>query len=135
MPGHAALAVQGMVYQLLKSDAQILSLLGGEYIYDHVPDNTATPYITFGEDSFDDFGAHEVDGFQGFIEIHTWTQAEGGKLCKQIQDIVYRLFHNSDLGLTEHKTISLRGGLFTTMLDPDGRTFHGVNRFNLILGG
>jgi hypothetical protein len=133
MAVHAALAVQAIIYTLLSADDQLSTL--GVTVYDHAPDNASYPYIVIGEDAFDDFGAHDVDGFEAVLEMHTWTQAEGKKPCKEIQDRLYQLLHDTDLGLSEHKTISLRGGMTTTMLDPDGRTYHGVNRFNLILGG
>lgn len=127
-------ALQTKIYTLLSADTTIVTTYGCD-VYDHAPDNEPYPFIVIGEDSLDEFGAHDFDGFTVTIDIHTWTQAEGKRACKLIQDRIYALLHEADLALTGQKTISLRGGLQTTILDPDGRTYHGVNRFNLILGG
>lgn len=126
--------LQTKIYQLLSADTELVTTLGCQ-VLDHVPDNTEAPYIVIGDDSFDDFGAHDVDGFKVDVTIHTWVESKGKKTCKQIQARIYELLHDVDLAITGQKTITMRTGLQTTLLDPDGRTYHGVNKFNLILGG
>lgn len=127
--------VQQKIYQLLSEDDEITEDYGAN-VYDQVPDNTDGTYIVIGDDKFDDFGSHTFDGFKVELNIHTFTDiSRGRKLCKQIQGRIYELLHNVDLAITGQKTVSLRTGLQETLLDPDGRTYHGVNKFNLILGG
>jgi hypothetical protein len=131
---HALLSLQKKIYQLLEEDDEITS----DYkcrVFDHVPDNVGYPFIVIGDDSFDDFSSHTTDGFAVTMTIHTWTQGEGKKRCKEIQSRIYEIIHKADLELAGQKTVSLRAGLTTTILDPDGRTYHGVNVFNLLLGG
>lgn len=130
MATHIMKALQTKVFQILDADAQITC-----EVYDHTPDNSTYPFIQIGDDAFDDFGSHDIDGFQVDMTIHTWTQGEGMSACKTLQERIYTLLHNVDLALSGQRTISLRGALTTTMLDPDGRTFHGINKFRLILGG
>lgn len=128
--------LQTKIYTILSADATLQTLLGGSgRVIDRPADNLEPPFVQIGEDERDDFGAHDVDGHTFVVTIHTWTEAEGRKTCKEIQDRIYTLLHDVDLAITGQKTISLRAGLTTSMLDPDGRTHHGVSRFNLILGG
>jgi hypothetical protein len=126
--------LQAKIFQLLTSNAPVSDLVGGR-IYDNVPDSPTYPYIHIGEDDLSDWGAHDVDGFECEITIHTWSQAKGKKESKTIQDRIYELLHNGNLGIQGQKTIVLRQSFQNTMLDPDGATYHGINRFKLILGG
>lgn len=126
--------VQTKIFETLSED-QVLGALGVT-VFDNIPDNQRPyPFVQVGDDEFDDWGAHDIDGFKVGITIHTWSQAEGRKECKQIQDKIYDILHELDLELDDQVTVSMRSGLITTMIDPDGRTYHGVNKFNLILGG
>jgi len=124
--------LQTKIFSLLDADATLTTTLGVS-VYDHTPDNEPYPFVQVGEDTFDDWSAHDFDGRQVTFQIHTWTQGEGRKTCKQIQDRVYTILNNIDLAITGTKTIALRSGTTTTMLDPDGRTHHGVNSFDLII--
>lgn len=126
--------IQQAVYTLLNADATLTATLGAS-IYDNVPDNSDYPYVQVGDDQIDDWSSHTFDGFEGRITIHTWTQGRGRKTCKQIQDRIYTLLHEADLSISDQKTVSLRTGLTTTILDPDGRTYHGVSQFDFLLGG
>lgn len=134
MSEHASVKLQTKIYELLQGDSTLETYVV-DRVYDHVPDQSLYPFVRIGEENFEHWGAHDVEGFIGYFDIHTWTQGEGMKTCKKIQARIYQLLHNIDLSLSGHKTVSLLSGTTTTMLDPDGRTFHGVNRFNLILGG
>lgn len=127
--------VQQKIYQLLSADSEITSTYEAG-IYDQVPDNTEGCYVVIGEDTFDDNSSHTHNGFKVEISLHTFTDVnKGKKRCKQIQGRIYELLHNIDLGLTGQNTVNMRSGLQETLLDPDGRTYHGINKFNLILGG
>ena len=134
MSTHPAVDLQARIYQILSGDSTIASLVSTR-IYDNAPDNAVYPFIQIGDDEFEDWSSHTFDGFSVTFTIHVWTQAQGMKTCKQIQTRIHELFHNVRLVINAQKTVSLRAGLATSMLDPDGRTHHGVSRFNLILGG
>ncbi len=127
------ITLQKKLYDVLRNDAYLVQQSVG--VYDAAPDNASYPFIQIGDDQFNSWDSHTFDGFQVEITLHTWTQGEGKKACKEIMGRLYELLHNTDLMLTSQKTIALRAGLNTIVLDPDGRTFHGVSRFNLILGG
>lgn len=127
-------SLQKKVYELLSQDSKITSDYGCK-VYDFTPDNEEYPFIVIGDDTFDDFSTHTTNGFTVEVRIHTWNQTEGRKRCKEIQSRIYEILHEVDLALTGQHTVSMRGGFTNTALDPDGRTYHGVNTFNLLLGG
>lgn len=125
--------LQSKLYNVLKND--VFFIQQGCSVYDHAPDGAAYPFVEIGDDAIQSWDSHTFNGFDVEITLHTWTQGEGKRQCKELMSRIYELLHNTDLMLNSQKTIALRAGLNTIMLDPDGRTFHGVSRFNLILGG
>ena len=125
--------LQAKLYNVLKNDTELAKYGCG--VFDHTPDNEKYPFIEIGDDQFTSNDSHTHDGFDVEITFHIWTQGQGKRTCREIQSRLYELFHNTDLALNSQKTIALRSGLTTIILDPDGRTFHGVSRFKLILGG
>lgn len=129
----ALIDLQAKIYNVLKNDHFVVQQGAG--VYDHAPDNAAYPFFEIGDDQFNSWDSHTFDGFEVEMTIHTWTQGQGKRQCKELMSRLYELLHNTDLSLNSQKTVALRSGLNTIMLDPDGRTFHGVSRFNLILGG
>lgn len=126
-------ALQTAIYNRLSGDATLASY--GVNVADVTSDNRAYPLVQIGEDEFQDFSSHTFDGFDVRIRIHTWTQAHGMKTCKQIQDRIYALMHEWDPQINGQKRVSLRLTLSRANLDPDGRTIHGIDEFQLLLGG
>jgi len=45
------------------------------------------------------------------------------------------LLHDIDVEVTGFPTVAMRQQFCQTLLDADGRTYNGVQRFHLILGG
>lgn len=125
--------VQQRVYTLLTGSAAVNALVSNR-VYDVVPDNPTYPFIIIGDDEYRDFSTHTDLGFEGFIQVDTWSQSHGKKECKEIQNAIYDVLNNIDLSLTGFKTLSLRCNLSNTDKDPDGRTIHGVQRFDFLIG-
>lgn len=125
--------MQKKIYSILSGDSALSDLIQG--VFDSVPDNTDRAYIVIGEDDFQDWSSHAHDGFLGDVTIHVWSEARGQKEVKTIQNRLYELLQNVDLGLTGFKTINFRLDLCEVLKDPDGRTQHGIIRFNFLLGG
>lgn len=130
---HVQLLLQEKIYQTLKDDRTIQELCCG--VYDNVPDNSAYPYIEIGEDEYDDWSSHTHDGFDGSVWIHVWSEYPGRKEVKLIQNRIYELFHNQDMGIDNFPTVTFLQELCRNFKDPDGRTHHGVQRFDFLFGG
>jgi uncharacterized protein DUF3168 len=134
---HPALLVQTKIYEILCDDATLTGLLadGENSILDSVQEETVMPYITLGDDEFADWGSHTFQGIDGDISIRTWTQNRGRKKCKEIMSRIYDLLHGVDLSVTGYSTVSMRCVFLHTVVDPDGVTIQGIQRFKLLLGG
>lgn len=118
---------------MLKADGTLSGLVTG--IYDNVPDETAEPYITIPDSKFEDSSSHTHDGFKGSITINVWSVSRGTLETKTIQNRLYELLQNLDLELAGFNTLNFRLGLNEVLKDVDGRTHHGVTRFDFLLGG
>lgn len=129
--------LQPRLYDLLTSDTALTTLLGGASVYDYVDDNTAMPYVTIGDIVQDsDFGGHDFSGFEGEYSIHVWSEAAGRKEAQSILNRIYEILHGRDLRLPAgFNTISNRCTFNEIVRDPDGKTYHGVQRYSLQTGG
>ena len=125
--------LQTKIFSILNGDGPLNDLI--DKVHDNAPDNSDYPYVVVGDDDLSDFSSHTNDGFEGDVTVDTWTQSEGRKQCKAIQERIYTLLHNIDLGIVGFKTISFRCTLTNILKDPDGRTHHGVQVFSILLGG
>ncbi len=131
---HPGIAIQQKIFDTIKDDATIITLVGSS-IFDNVPDNSDFPYITIGEVETGDFSSHTNDGFEGSVTVHVWSQDRGRNNTKTIQARIYTLLQNLDLAIVGVPTLNFRLGSQSTILDPDGRTNHGIQTFNILLGG
>jgi len=129
--------LQTKLFTLLDGDAALATLVGSNKVFEFIPDNTALPYVEIGAiTQSGDFGGHDFSGFDGEYEIHTWSDTTGNEQCQQIMNRVYEILHGRDLDLAGgFKTLSNRCVSSSIEKDPDGRTRHGVQRFELLTGG
>lgn len=127
--------LQAKIFGILDGAGSLDSLMGAGRVFDDVPDNQPMPYIEIGDDVLNDFGGHTFSGFEGTVTINVWSEALGKKECKEIQEAVYTLLHNIDLALAGFNTINFRYSDGDIIGDPDGRTHHGIQLFNIMLGG
>lgn len=131
MSGDGMLAVQAAIYAKLNGDSTLLALAAGG-VYDSVPENTEYPYITIGDQSAKDLGANTFKGMDITHTIHTWAQGRGKKVAKQIMARIYDLLHECSLTVTGQKVVFVRFDFSDLSLDPDGVTYHGVQRFRIL---
>ncbi len=134
------------VYNLLAYDTTLAGLLGttvggAQKIFDHVPDNTAFPFVQIAIRPWVDRGNYTLNGLSGEIWVHTWYQAGsavtglGDKQVQAIQARIDTLLHNSYLAITGWRNLNLRRALVNIMDDPDNVTKHGIQQFKILLGG
>jgi hypothetical protein len=120
-------------------------------VYDFVPQDTAYPYVTIGDDTNLPWDTFTETGLESTLTIHTWTRTRGRKDNKEIQGEVYGLLHRAELtylGSGESlilnfatQSYSVDASYFVscefeysdTVLDPDGHTYHGIQRFRVLL--
>lgn len=132
--GDSSLELQKAVYDALKGDAQ-LTILVGTKVYDSVPAGTGFPYVAIGDDTAVPFDSDTFDGMEMTLTIHSWARGLGRKEVKTIMGNVYRILHKSTLNMNGHTMVLMRFEFAETDLDPDGVTYHGVQRFRALTQG
>ena len=102
-------------------------------VYDHVPQNTAPPYVTLGDDTVQDWSTKTTEGEESTLTIHAWSRHEGRKEVKQLLGTIKTALHEVTLSLTGFTNILTRFDFEDTFLDADGLTYHGVMRFKMLV--
>ena len=125
--------LQQAVYGALTGDASVQALLGTPArVFDHVPQDSAFPYVVVGEATSGPFDTKTEDGLDQTLTIHTWSRYRGLKETKEIMAAVTGALDDQALAVSGHDLVLLRFAFGTTVLDPDGLTRHGVHRFRAV---
>lgn len=131
MPTDAINPIQEALYTKLISITSLMNKVNG--IYDFVPQGTEYPYVTIGENTQSDWGSKTFTGFDDTISIHTWSRGAGRKSCAEIMSDIYSAIHEGSLSVSGFKVTVLRQEFSEIILDPDGQTYHGIQRFRITL--
>ena len=127
-------ALQSRIYATLNGDSNLTSTLGAS-IYDDVPQGSAYPFVSIGEEQSNEYGTMDLDGRDTALTIHVWSRYDGAKQTKDILDRIHTLLHDSSLSVTGFNLVNLRFEFSDIMRDPDGVTRHGVIRFRATILG
>ena len=134
---NAELEVQKAIFDKLSTDTALSALVAG--VYDAVPQPADSgsdlqfPYVTIGEDTALDWDTDTSVGKGATLTIHSWSRYRGRTEVKQIQGAIYEALHLSNLSVFGYTTVLCLSEFSESMLDPDGLTRHGVQRFRIIL--
>lgn len=127
-------ALQAGVYALLTADTELMALVTG--VYDGLaPEDAERDYVILGGSSSTPDGAHDGEGRQTALELHTWTTAEGFATANAIgARLVALLWHrHADLGalVDGHTVWRVEHELGQTLIDPQPGVRHRVDRFRV----
>ena len=130
MSGEASWPLQKAVFDALSANTDLTAVVSG--IYDHVPADTAFPYVTLGETTVSDWSSKSFDGQEHLLTLHVWSRAKGRKEAKEIMALVYDTLHDAALAVEGQELVNLRFDFAQTLKDPDGLTVHGVQRYRAV---
>ena len=122
--------LQEAIYTALTGDAPLMATITG--VHDHVPQDTAFPYITIGASTARQWGAAGVEGVETTLTIHVWSRTRGHKEAKQIIAEVHRILDDADLPVSGHNLVRLDFEFAEFLLDADGITYHGIARYRAV---
>ncbi len=128
-------ALQLGIRTALIADGTLTALVPAARIKDHIPQPTVFPYISIGETSAGPFDTKTEDGMEQTFTIHTWSRHRGLKEVKQIMGAIVDVLDQAALSVSGHTLVLVRFEFSDTILDPDGKTRHGVQRFRAITQG
>lgn len=106
------------------------------YSVGNVPDNTEGVYAVIGEATS---AAHDADaqtGFEVTAVVHSWDSdpnSRGTKNVDLLMGEVYDVLNRANLAVTGYTLLDCFFEFEQAMIDPDGLTAHGVQRFRVLL--
>lgn len=102
-------------------------------VYDDVPVDAPFPYVVIGEDTHIPFDTDDSLGSESTLTLHVWSRYRGKKEAKEIQALIYDALTRQPLALDAHELITIEFEYSEVVLDPDGITRHGVQRFRALI--
>lgn len=101
-------------------------------VYDDVPEGAAFPYAVIGEDTHVPFDTDDSLGAESTVTIHVWSRYRGKNEAKEIQAAIYDALTRQELTIDGYDLITIEFEYSDVLLDPDGITRHGVQRFRCL---
>lgn len=135
MSTDASNALQAAVFSALSSDPILTALIGADRVRDYNGPISVFPMVTIGGDTVKDWSGCTFDGQETTIMIHSWAQGQGRRDVKAIMARIYQILHRASLNLAGQSLVFILFEFASTDLDPDGVTYHGVQRFRAITQG
>ena len=130
MSADSSWALQQAIYTALTGDGTLMAMITG--VHDHVPQETAFPYVTIGEASAVAWRTVGADGMEVTLVMHAWSRSRGHREVKQIMAEIHRILHEANLTVPGHVLVWLRYGFSPAIADNDGATYHGIARYKAL---
>ncbi len=127
-----SVALQTTVYNALIGNNPLTTKLGGNNIYDFVPENTSFPYVKVGDQTMVDDGTKDKKGSDFTLIVHTFSRYRGSKEIKEIMSLIYDVLHESSLSVSGASN-NMRFEFSDIIKESDGLTTHGVQRFRVFV--
>lgn len=127
------LIAQQFVYTTLNGQ------IAGVDIYDHVPytpegrPNVQFPYVQIGEGEMQEWDTDETVGAYIFVDVHVWSRLFGMTELKTIIGQIRSLLHRQTATESGHKILDCLNLSSSAVLDPDGKTRHGIASYRLTI--
>ncbi len=128
----AALDLRQAVYKTLVQDTDLMAALGGNRIFDRVPERVGFPYLVIGRTMASDWSTSTETGEAITLFIHSWSRSPGRNESHALQGHVKRILAAGLVPLADHHLVNLRFQLAETRRDRKSRHFHGVLRFRAV---
>lgn len=127
--------IQSGLYSHLGNDAALTSQLAdaSASIFDHVPANTAFPYITITDCAARPFDTQQYAGIEAIITIDSFSRAAGSQALRQITAALHDALHNKDFEIDGHTLLLCQAQDTLITQDTDGETYMGRQRFRLLV--
>jgi hypothetical protein len=94
-------ALQAAIYTRLTGYSALTTALGGQKVYDHVPQGTAAPYVVIGDDTLTEWDTKSKNGWECTITIHVWDfEKAGRKSVKTLLSHIFAALHRQETNIT-----------------------------------
>jgi hypothetical protein len=138
---HPGNALQAAIYTRLTAYSALTTALGGSKIYDHVPQDTAAPYVLIGDDTLTEGDTKSANGWEATVTIHCWDyEVAGRKSVKTLMGHIFDALHRqeSNITVTGFTLVYIHREFEETYQETaeDGANdhyYHGVQRFRALI--
>lgn len=116
------------VHEALTTDPMLVDQVAGR-VFDQPPQDVEFPYLSYGPSITT---PNEADCFKGedvSFQIDVWSRRSSRGEAAVIGGAVVAALHRKSLTITGGNVVFVRSTFSQILKDPDGRTFHGVLRF------
>jgi hypothetical protein len=124
--------LQRAVYEALTADAPLIAMLGGESLYDHVPQDATFPFVVLDQTRIADWSTGTEAGSEHQLTLHVWSRYRGKAESYAIADTIRAALDEAALGLADNRLVNLRHQFSDLKRDEDGETWHAVLRFRAV---
>jgi len=94
---------------------------------------TTFPYVVMGNDTGAPFDTDDTVGGEITVTMHFWSRAEGFSQVKTIMQTAYDRLNRATLSKTGYSVLDCLHEFSEAMVDPDGVTKHGIQRYRLTI--
>jgi hypothetical protein len=115
------IALRKAIRTHLIADASLVTLLGGEKIFDEVPHDQVPPYVVFGDVQMRELDSLSQTGAEHFLLLHVWSLERGLRQALEIADNLVTLLDETALSLEGHHLVGLRFQSLETKREEKGR--------------
>ncbi len=124
-------ALAKAVHLALSADIGIQNLLGtNPRLYDHVPEDPIYPYLTYGPMRSENIGGDDLQLTAHNMTLHLWSRYGGRAEIMALTDAVSGVLESGSWQLATGILVNANVMFTDNFRAPDGRTLHGVIRFN-----
>ncbi|MEM9732600.1 MAG: DUF3168 domain-containing protein [Pseudomonadota bacterium] len=123
--------LRASIFKALTANAALTSLLGGNRLYDTIPERSALPYVVLGRTSSADWSTATEPGETHTVFLHIWSDATGRDAIDTIETALRQTLA-APLDLADHHLIHLRFQLSETARNSARDQYHTVLRFRAV---
>jgi hypothetical protein len=124
--------LQKAAYDVLIADSGFTALLGGERVYDNVPQDAAFPFVVLDQMRINDWSTGTERGSEHVLMLHVWSRYDGKRESYEIADAIRELLDDAELTLADNRLINLTHQYSDLKRDTDGEAYHAVMRFRAV---
>ena len=126
-------ALQEAVFAVLVDDAILTDMLGGLKTFDHVPEGTAFPYVSFSNLTSRDGSTATEPAIECRLTLNVWSQELGKRQVLSIMQRIRTLLHDQNIAFSEHTLVNLREEFADIAQQRNRKTFRGLIRFRAFI--
>jgi hypothetical protein len=124
--------LQQAIYDELTGNTALMAAVAG--VFDKVAKGyNSFPYVTLGDNISTPNDTDTASGSFCTYTVHVWSRKAGKKESKEIMGLVYTALNRAALSVTGYNAVDCIFSDGSTELDPDGKTYHGTQAFNITL--